>query len=154
MRQAAVGQNQTFVEMPKHTLFAYVDGADLHAVAGSLEGRLNAFAQEGGWRTAPPMVVNQQATSDGLRAGDMPLWDLGLNLSLPDVGCEPEGWFADVERVARFMGHLHAQFERDFVIGIADNGSGVAEDLMTVDSFVPDIALLREVIGVEVPKSR
>ncbi|MGJ7498620.1 hypothetical protein ACSFA8_26685 [Variovorax sp. RT4R15] len=151
---AACGHNRTFTEMPQHTLFAYVDGADLHAVAASLEECLNTFAQEGDWRATAPMVVNQQGALDGLRAGDLPSWDLGLNLSLPDVGREPERWFVDVERIALFLGRLHGQFERDFIIGIADNSTGISEDLFTVDSDVPNLARLREVIGVEALKGQ
>lgn len=138
--------------MSKHTLFAYVDGADLHGIADSVERRLAAFARESDWRVAAPFVVNQRGTDDGLPAGDLPPWHLGLNLSLPDVGHEPEGWFLDVERIARFMGRLHAHFERDFVIGIADNGTGIEEDLFTIASDLPDLARLRQVIGVEPPK--
>jgi hypothetical protein len=138
--------------MSKHTLFAYVDGSDLHEIADSVESRLTAFAAECGWRIAAPVVVNQRGDADGLRAGDLPSWDLGLNLTLPDVGHEPEGWFSDVERIARFMGRLHGQFKRDFVIGIGDNESGVSEDLFTVDAEIPDLAELRRIVGVEPPE--
>lgn len=133
--------------MTKHTLYAYVEGADLHEIADSMQGCLDAFVKEGGWRVAAPLVVNQRGTEEGLRDGDLPLWDLGLNLELPDVGGEPEGWFSDVERIARFMGCLHAQFERDFVIGIGNNASGIAEDLFTIESDAPDLAELRQIIG-------
>ena len=140
--------------MPKHVLFAYIDGADLHEVADSLEERLVAFAEEDDWRVAEPVVVNQRGSENGLRAGDLPSWDLGLNLSLPDIGREPEGWFLDVERIARFMGHLHGQFKRDFIIGIADVGTGISEDLFAVESDVPDLALLRQIIEVEPPEDK
>lgn len=138
--------------MPQHILFAYVDGADLHEIADSLEEQLVALAKEGDWRVTAPVVVNQLGSEDGLRAGDLPSWDLGLNLSLPDVGREAEGWFLDVERIARFMGRLHGQFKRDFIIGIADVGSGISEDLFAVESDVPDLALLRKIIGVKPPE--
>ncbi|CAN7750354.1 hypothetical protein LJR130_006708 [Variovorax sp. LjRoot130] len=129
----------TFTSMSKHTLFAYVDGADLHEIADSLEKRLDAFAREGDWRVAAPLVVNRRGTDDGLRAGDLPSWDLGLNLALPDVGQEPDRWFADVERITVFLGTLHSAFGRDFVIGIADNVTGIAEDLFFVESAVPSL---------------
>jgi hypothetical protein len=58
----------------------------------------------------------------------------------------------DVEQSARFMGRLHAQFARDFIIGISHNGTGLAEDLFTVESVVPDLALLQQIIGVEPPR--
>ena len=137
--------------MPKHTLYAYVDGADLHGIADSVEGRLNTFAKEGGWRTAAPFVVNQRGSEDGLRAGDLASWDLGLNLPLPEARSEFEGWFIDVERIARFLGKLHAKFERDFIIGIADNSAETAEDFFTVESDIPDLVRLRQVIGIESP---
>jgi len=135
--------------MSKHTLYAYVEGADLHEIVESMQGCLDAFAKEGGWRVAAPSVVNQRGTEKGLRDGDLPLWDLGLNLELPDIGDAPEEWFLDVERIARFMGRLHAQFERDFVIGIGNNATGITEDLFTVESDAPDLAELRQIIGVE-----
>ena len=42
---------------------------------------------------------------------------------------EPAGWFAYVEAIARFFGNLHGEFGRDFVIGIGDAQTGIAEDL-------------------------
>lgn len=150
----AIGQHQTFTSMPNHMLFAYVDGADLHEIAESLEERLVAFAKEGHWRVAAPVVVNQRGSEDGLRAGDLPSWDLGLNFSLPDVAREPEGWFLDVERIVRFMRRLHGQFKRDFIIGIADSRTGTSEDLFAVESDVPDLARLRQLIGVEPPEGK
>ncbi|GKS73321.1 hypothetical protein AVME950_00515 [Acidovorax sp. SUPP950] len=148
------GQHQTFTSMPKHMLLAYVDGADLHEIADSLEERLVDLAKEGGWRVTAPVVVNQRGSEHGLCAGDLPSWDLGLNLSLPDVGREPEGWFLDVERIARLMGRLHGQYKRDFIISIADIATGISEDLFAVESDVPDLALLRKVIGVEPPEGK
>lgn len=47
-----------------------------------MQGCLDALAKEGGWRVAAPFVVNQLGTEEGLRDGDLPLWDLGLNLEL------------------------------------------------------------------------
>ena len=48
---------------------------------------------------------------------------------MPDPGMEPAGWFAYVEAIARFFGNLHGEFGRDFVIGIGDAQTGIAEDL-------------------------
>ncbi|MCR6480413.1 hypothetical protein NU688_29955 [Variovorax sp. ZS18.2.2] len=78
----------------------------------------------------------------------MPDWDLGINLALPDSGNEPEGWFGDVERVAGCLAKLHSTFAREFVIGIADNVTGVTEDLFFVESDAPDLGRLRSAIGV------
>lgn len=70
-------------------------------------------------------------------------------LSSSDVGDEPDGWFQDVERIARFLGRLHVQFERDFVIGIGNNATGISEDLFTVESDAPDLTELRQIIGAD-----
>jgi hypothetical protein len=45
---------------------------------------------------------------------------------------EPAGWFADVEAIARFFGNLHGEFGRDFVVGISDAQTGIAEDLYCI----------------------
>jgi len=44
--------------------------------------------------------------------------DLGLNIQLPDPGPKPSRWFANIEAVARFLGELDGEFDRDFVVGI------------------------------------
>jgi len=138
--------------MSKHSLFAYVDGADLHEIEGELDAKFVDFIRNRSWKLHIPWVVNQRGCTQGLRDGDLPTWDLGLNLVLPDIGHEPEGWFSDVEQIAKLAGELHSQFGRDFVIGIADTKTGITEDLFDVDSDTPDLALLRQVIGVEPPK--
>jgi len=70
-------------------------------------------------------------------------------MNLPDPGDEPPGWFSDVERIAVFLGQLHAKTGRDFVIGIGDNEQGYSEDLFSVDRPQPDLVLLRRIIGVK-----
>src|SRR5215467_11181011 len=88
--------------MPRHTLFAYVDGSDLDDIADALEGRLRAFVEARSWIAGEAWVVNQQLEADAscTEPEDIPCWDLGLNLHLPDPGIEPAGWFADVEAIA------------------------------------------------------
>ncbi|WP_436296946.1 hypothetical protein [Variovorax sp. LjRoot175] len=134
--------------MQRHTLYAYVDGSDLEDVAAPIEERLLVLAAAPGWVTSRPTVVNQKANVSGGRPGDLPDWDLGINLALPDPGAEPDGWFGDVERIAGHLAKLHSAFDREFVIGIADNVSGVAEDLFFVESDAPDLDRLRSAIGV------
>ncbi|RST46576.1 hypothetical protein [Variovorax sp. MHTC-1] len=134
--------------MQRHTLYAYVDGSDLEVVAASIEERLLLLAAAPGWVTSSPTVVNQKANVPGCRPGDLPDWDLGINLALPDPGAEPDGWFSDVERIAGQLAKLHAAFGREFVIGIADNVRGIAEDLFFIESDAPDLDRLRSAIGV------
>lgn len=78
---------------------------------------------------------------------DLPDWDLGLNLPLPEVGKEPNGWFSDVEAIALFLATLARKTGREFVIGISDLGRGLSEDLAYVDAAPPDLQNLRAVIG-------
>src|SRR5688572_473669 len=135
--------------MARHTLYAYAEGNDLHDVAADIEARVERFIRGGHWRYGTPRVVNQSRPDDpSLRPGDLPDWDLGLNLDLPDPPQEPEGWFDDVERIATFFAELHSATGRDFVIGIGDNERSFSEDLFTIDSASPDLGLLRRMIGV------
>jgi hypothetical protein len=135
--------------MPRHTLYAYVDGADLEAVADTLAARFKEFARNRCWVTGEARLVNRRHGEETVtQPGDLPLWELGLTLPLPDVGTEPAGWFVDVEAVTRFLGTLHHDTGRDFVIGIADTVTGITDDLFYVSSDTPDIDKLRVAIGV------
>ncbi|MFV8510606.1 hypothetical protein ACNRBV_04035 [Ralstonia pseudosolanacearum] len=119
----------------------------MNEVVEPIERQLRLFVDAEQWSGPPPIVVNQRAPESTVQAGDFPSWDLGLNLALPDRGAELSGWFRDVEVIARFTGRLHALFSRDFVIGVSDNVTGIVEDLYFVESDVPDLGKLREVIG-------
>jgi hypothetical protein len=136
--------------MSRHTLFAYVDGSDLDDIANAMQGRLRAFVEGRRWVANNEVwVVNQRLEYDAScsKPEDIPSWDLGLNLLLPDPGVEPAGWFADVEAIARFLGTLHEEFGRDFLIGITDNQTGIGEDLYSIDDSSPDVEKLAEIIG-------
>ncbi len=135
--------------MARHTLYAYAAGNDLHDVAAGIEARVERFIRDNNWRYGKPWLVNQRRADDPtLRPGDLPDWDLGLNLELPDPPQEPQGWFDDVERIATFVAELRSATGRDFVIGIGDNERGFSEDLFSIDSGSPDLGLLRRMIGV------
>ena len=137
--------------MPRHALFAYVEGSDLDDIADALEGRLRAFVEGRGWVAGEAWVVNQQREDDASCTQPEDIgccWDLGLNLRLPDPGMEPAGWFADLEAIARFLGNLHEEFRRDFVIGVGDAQTGMAEDLYWIADASPDLKMLAQVIGL------
>jgi hypothetical protein len=135
--------------MPRHTLYTYVDGFDLEAIAAALEARLDAFVSGRRWVAGKAWVVNQRyGWETCTQPGDLVPWDLGLNLQLPDPGAEPPGWFADVEMVAQFLGRLHGEFGRDFVMGISDAETGITEDLFHVETASPDLQELRLIVGV------
>jgi hypothetical protein len=136
--------------MAKHTLYAYVDGSDLHDIVGDVEAHLERFVEETPWHIRKPWLVNQRRETDpSLSPGDLPDWEVGLNLELPEPGLGPSGWFQDVVRLANFLGELHALFGRDFVIGIADGERRISEDLFFITSRTPDLVELRQIIGIE-----
>ena len=135
--------------MPQHTLYAYVDGADLDGIADALDARFAKFVESRHWVAGRASVVNQRHERETCsQPGDLPLWDLGLNLELPNPDREPAGWFADVEAVGQFLGTLHREFGRDFIIGIADTQTGISNDLFDVSTDTPDLGRLRAIIGV------
>jgi hypothetical protein len=135
--------------MSRHTLYAYVEGSDLHDVAETLNLRLSAFLASREWHCAKVWLVNQSRPDDpSLQPGDLPDWELGINLELPDPGRERPGWFSDIEAIARFFGVLHKDTGRCFVIGIGDNDTRISEDLFFVESASPDLSQLRQIIGV------
>jgi hypothetical protein len=129
------------------TLYAYVDGADLEEVEALIERRLSAFITTRTWIADPQLVNQRHARNPRDQPDDLPLWDLGVNLVIPD-GSNRTEWFGDLESLVRELAALHAQVGRNFVVGIYDSESGVAEDLFFVDSESPSIQSLREIIGV------
>lgn len=136
--------------MPRHALYAYVDGSDLHDVEAVLMKRLSSFLDSHAWVCSDAKVVNQHGDADDPSLGpdDLPDWDIGLNFALPDPGSEIPGWFADIEATAQFLAQLHVDTGRDFIIGIGDTTTGVSDDLFFVQSASPDLAKLRQIIGV------
>ena len=134
--------------MARHTLYAYVDGSDLDEVADSIQVALEKLVAASSWAFVRPRIVNQKhERDDSYRPDDLTDWDLGLNLDLPDPGVEPTGWFQDVEQLARLVGQIVTRTGREFVIGISDNATGVAEDLFDIEDDHPDLGQLRAIIG-------
>jgi hypothetical protein len=132
-----------------YTLYAFVEGFDLDEVASHIEGELRGMVAAGDWRWKEPAVVNERhpRTLES-KPDDLPPWELGVTIALPDPGKEPVGWFVDVERTILFMAALHKQTGRDFVVGILDTKRGYSEDLFTVDSESPNLEELREIVGM------
>src|SRR5436853_294615 len=98
--------------MPRHILYAYVEGIDLADVADALDARFAQFVEDRSWVAGHASVVNQRH-EETAEPGELPEWDLGINLELPDPGAEFPGWFADVEAIAQFLAALHREFGRD-----------------------------------------
>ena len=96
-----------------------------------------------------PHIVNQHRAGDpSLQPGDLPGWDLGMKLTLSDPGNETPGWFSDIIAIAEFLATLTSEFEREFVIGVADTQTGINEDLHFVESTDAGLDRLRAIIGV------
>lgn len=110
---------------------------------------MSDFVASRKWLCSKVWLVNQTRPDDpSLCPGDLPDWELGINVELPDPECKRPGWFSDIEAIARFLGTLHKDTGRCFVIGIGDNGTGIAEDLFFVTSASPDVGQLRDIVGV------
>lgn len=130
--------------MPKHTLFAYVEGYDLEGVAEAVETRLDALVADRTWELADVWVVNQRHPPDaGAKPGDLPAWDLGLNLTLPAGKKRSSKWTNDVVAIATAFASLHRETGRNFVIGVHDGKSDDTKDLFQVDTASPDLDRLR-----------
>ena len=135
--------------MARFTLYVYADGNDLELDAPIIEQRTREFIQRASWRHATPRLVNQRyLDSEALQPGDLPDWDLGLNLDLPDVPAEAPGWFADVEQIVAFVAELRSSTGRGFVVGIYDHEHEISEDLMAADATESGLTRLRTFIGV------
>ena len=135
--------------MSQHMLYAYVDGANLELVAPLLEAHLQAFVSSRRWAAGEVWIANQRYGPETCsQSGDLPLWDLGLNLLLPNPGAGPPGWFADVEAIAQCLGRLNGEFGTQFVLGIADAETGITNDLFFISTSAPDVEELRRRLGV------
>lgn len=86
-----------------------------------------------------------------MRTDDLPDRDLGLNHELPDRGAESPGWFEDVEHLALRLGELASETEREFVLGLHDNQSGLGEDVFWISGPGLDISQLRAILGAGPP---
>lgn len=139
--------------MSRHILYAYVDCADLEDISEPLLRRFHAFASEGLWVMHAPTVINRREDAK-TQGGDLPLWEMGVNVLLPDPGAEPIGWFGDIERIARFACGLNVEFQREFVLGIHNAVTRTSEDLFFINEAKPDLEALRRIIGTEPPSAR
>ncbi len=135
--------------MVKHTLYAYIEGSDIDDYEDMLVSAFEEFILSRNWICQNPVIVNKKYIDDPtLGLDDLIDWDLGLNLDLPDYGKESPGWFSDIRAIANFLGELHKQTDRIFIIGIGDNETGKSEELFDVDTNTPDIEKLKTIIGV------
>lgn len=127
------------------TLYAYVDGSDLDGVAEPLIDDLVTFVARTVWKTATPVVVNDRLPPGGTSSSnDLPVWNVGLNLPAPP---NSPAVLEDVVAIVQRLVSLRAQFNRDFVIGLHDPTTGIAEDFFFVDSEHVDMEQLRALLA-------
>ena len=135
--------------MTRHTLYAYVCDSDLDYLANDLLDEFDRFVEGREWTCDDPHIVNQRRLGDpSLRPGDLPDWDLGMNVALPDPGHETPGWYSDVIAIAEFLAALNINYNREFAMGIGDRQTGISEDLHYIRSKDAGLDRLREIIGV------
>jgi hypothetical protein len=134
--------------MAEDTLYFYVDGSDLHEVAPLLRQRLASFLEGRTWVAGEAWLVDQlHPDTEGLQPGDLPDWDLGLNLRFeapPEA--RPAGWFDDVAAIVAFLRALSVETGREFVVGASFEGSR-PEDLFYVDPGPVDLERMRMHLG-------
>jgi hypothetical protein len=130
------------------TLYFYVDGSDLHELAPLLRRRFADFLEARTWVASEAWLVDQlHEDTEGLKPGDLPDWDLGLNLRFaapPEA--RPAEWFVDVAAVVAFLRTLSKETGRSFVLGVSFEGSR-PEDLFHVDEGPADLEQMRMHLG-------
>ena len=134
--------------MPKHTLYAYLDGADVEGVAERVLDEAERFLAHRKFRVLSPTLVDQTESTDDMREGYLPLRDVGLNIVLPDPGSEPPEWISELEGILQFLSELAGAVHRPFIIGIGDDLTGLTEDLFSVDGTPVEWSTIRKLIGV------
>ncbi len=108
--------------MSRNILYAYVDGYDLEDVAAALEADITTFLKALAWPVGKAWLVSQR-DSEKVRSGDMPRWDLGINLELTETREEMIPHFAKVEDLAVFLRSQSEKVGREFVLGISDTST-------------------------------
>lgn len=127
----------------RRVLYVYLDEREPNGAASRVAAELEHAVSGSKWVLGAPAVVHEVGSrSDSSKLRDLPPWDVGLGLALPETGSEPCGWFRDVESVARITGDVVARTGCHFVFGIAECDAGVWEDLFVVDTATPDVGAL------------
>ena len=132
-----------WANMPKHVLYAYVEEGEIEPVHQQITEALGAFVSDRRWISGEAWSVDQRKTG----TEDTRAWDLGVNLELPDPDKEPRAWFTDIEAIAVFARDLAERYGLQFVIGVADQEKGFAEDLFSIGPGPVDIEGLRAILG-------
>ena len=132
--------------------YAYVDGADLDSVAVMIAQSLEHFIKNRGWSCKAPWVVNQRDAADiNSNDGDLPLWDLGLNMELPSPSEISVGWFEELTLTLKHLQKICATHDRELVLGISNPLTGISEDILYLTSTDFELDELAWALGVRLP---
>ena len=132
----------------RHTLYGYIVGVELADGERVVVDLIRTAIEAGDWHYARPCLVNQQHPAGEYdEPDDLPLWDLGLNMRLPEPGAEPVGWVDDLKSVLGILAQVFVATGRDSVVGIHDATTGITDDLFSVRSPVHDFDEFRTAIG-------
>lgn len=106
-------------------IYVYVDGYDLHDVAGPIKRRLSEIAS-----SFPQVRIidgRSERTSE-MHPEDLPTWNLGLNFDLDSVSA------SIVPRLLERIRSLSGESGRDFAVGYYDRRSKIDEDIGFIES--------------------
>jgi hypothetical protein len=134
--------------MGRRVLYVYLDESEPNGAGGRVAAELERAVSVSAWTLAAPAIVNDVGSrGDASRHRDLPPWDVGLTLALPESGCEPCEWFRDVERFARITGEVVSRTGCHFVLGVAEYDAGLWQDLFVIDTPAPDVVVLAAAVS-------
>ena len=102
------------LSMPRHVLYAYVNGSDLDNVADALRSRACRVCWSRRWLRARHGGVNQRTERRSSHPVSCPIWLQASACKLPEPGAGPPGNSATLRRLPSATATLHAQSGRDF----------------------------------------
>ena len=115
-------------------LHAYVDGFDLEGIAPVLKERIAALLSSRRW-ACDVWLVDQQHDVSGSKSGDLPEWDLGVNMD--PASSSKERYREDLISLYRGLSKIAVETGRDFVFGIR------GEDCLFTCDQLDDSELIR-----------
>ncbi len=135
--------------MSRHVLYAYADGPDLLERVDRLHQAIEGLIAVRRWDQARPQQVNQLhqlAPREGPL--DLPQWEVGVLLLLPQHDRDPSGWFDDVAAIVAFLESLAQREDIGFVFGVRDDETGLAADIVRVTGPGSDLDAVHAAIDL------
>jgi hypothetical protein len=121
-----------------HTFYLYLlPGATSDAMTNAIH-ELTVFQESRTWYSPDVWLVNQATEDDSDDAREV-----GLNFQVTNLRADPGTWFPDVQAVVELAHHLRSRHGTEFVLGVADQSTGVAEDIAELTSPDKDLGYIR-----------